>query len=81
MADTTNYETPLKTYLWLCSKPGEIVICAMFKTKYVVVRNGRQKKIRSETADVTQENTEMLENEVIWFFVVVAEGTVLNKMQ
>lgn len=26
-------------------------------------------------------NTEILENEVIWFFLVVAEDTVLNKMQ
>lgn len=47
--------------------------------------DGRKNKIWDGCCDAAKwniaVNTEILENEVIWFFVVVAEGTVLNKMQ
>lgn len=40
----------------------------------------RSQKINRIKKNITV-NTEILENEVIWLFVVVAESTVLNKMQ
>lgn len=46
--------------------------------------DGKKNKIWDGCCDAVKHiavNTEILENEVIWFFLVVAEGTVLNKMQ